>query len=767
MNSPSDLDNGATVQTFTPGARLFDRYTLRRLLGAGRKGDVWVAQDEKLGMEVAIKLLKNYPHFHELRAQIGRLLDLTHQSILRVFDLVGDEKLAGFVMEYYESKNLAVLLAEKQGRPFETTEIQRWVRDLYQALEFAHSKSGVVHQDLRLANLLISPQGQLKVAEFGLTPVRTLADGGDGTITDSGFVSLPGLSPQVLAGETPAPQDDIYAAAAAVYEMLTTKPVFPGGNIVLQIQKKVPPKVAERRAELGIKGDAVPKAWEQWIAQSLEKDRGKRPASAAAIVEMLQPGTMHQTKGATARNALASTVGQALGGLRDADHSWLGPVLKAAAGVALLSGAVWYFWVAPAQNTIAERRKVITALEVQDQEAEARTLDVATAAKMQKNWQQFVTENQFSTVSFTTDDEMMLARARERQAHWKEQKENAEFEIKQLQKRQDAAVEALEKAVEREQLADREVESPTATALSRSAAVPVRLAAWTSLLAKYDTEEAPQTGAYEDLLTEATTAKAGWQAKTKAQEDAATQWMAEKDTAFEGLNAYLKLDDKGAQAKLARVREFIEGLQKDAPAAAITKIREYSMSATTMQATLVKSQADEAATPAFKTMAEFFKGTPLDGKDEKLQKAALLQFQSELKTGGFYAADPKGEYVPKGEYDDATHAAIKAWQARKDLPANGRLTTVAWESTGLAKMDPGTFEAQVMEQAKKLEDDAKKLISSSTGKRSYSSKKKAEPKEEPGFFRKVGSKVGSTATGVGKKIGGLFSGDKSSDTKKK
>ncbi|MGV3660446.1 MAG: protein kinase domain-containing protein [Prosthecobacter sp.] len=758
MNSSPDLDNGATIQTFTPGARLFDRYVLQRLLGAGRKGDVWLARDDKLGMEVAVKLLKNYPHFHELRGQIGKLLDLTHQSVLRVFDLVGDEKLAGFVMEYYESKPLSTLLAEKQGRPFETTEIQRWVRDLYLALEFAHTKAGLVHKDLRLANLLISPQGMLKVAEFGLTPVRTFAEEGEGALTDSGFVSLPGLSPQVIAGEEPAPQDDLYAAAAAVYEMLTTKPVFPGGNIVLQIQKKVPPKIAERRAELGIKGDAVPKTWEQWIAQSLEKERGKRPASAAAIVEQLHAGTHHDTKRGTARNALTASVGQALGGLRDGDHSWLGPVLKAAAAVALLSGAVWYFWVVPTQEKMAERRKAIHTLETQDEEAEAKAGDALAATKMQKGWQQFVTDHQFSSISFTTEDEMMLAKARERQTYWKDKKETIELEARQFQQRQLDLADTLDRAVKRELDEDREVESPTATALSRAAAIPSRLEAWNSLVAKYDTDAAPQIDDYQAPLSKAKKARAGWQAKAKDQEDSTNKWMAEKDQAFEGLNAYLKLGDKGAQAKLTRVKEFIEGLQKNAPAAAATKILEYSSSANEIQTSLAKSLADEAAAPAFKTLAEFFAGTPLDGKDEKLQKAALLQLQSELKTDGFY------QDVPKGEYNEATHAAIKAWQAKKDLPANGRLTTVSWETTGLAKIDPATFEAQVMDQAKKLEEEAKKLMGSTTVKKTYSSARKAAaPAEEPGFWRKVGS----TASGVGKKIGGAFTGKKEEPKKKK
>lgn len=736
MSTSPDLDAGATILTFTPGARLFDRYILQRLLGAGRKGDVWLARDDKLGMDVAIKLLKNYPHLNDLRSQISRLLDLTHQSILRVFDFVGDEKLAGFVMEYFESKPLSALLAEKAGRPFEATEIQRWTRDLYAALEFANSKGGLVHKDLRLANLLISPQGQLKVAEFGLAPARKFG-GDESAPTDTEFVSLPGLSPQVIAGETPVHQDDLYAAAACVFELLTSKPVFPGGNIVLQIQKKVPPKVVERRAELGIKGDAVPKAWEQWIAQSLEKEREKRPASASVIVESLQSGTSAGTKHGTTRGAFASTVGQALGGLRDSDHSWVGHVLKAAAVIGLLGGAVWYFWLVPAQEKLAERRKVVAGLDAQDVAAQEKAGDVVLADKMQKIWQQFVTDNQFVPISFTTDDEIMLAHAKERQGFWKDRKETIELEARQLKQRQLELADDLDRAVRRESEEDKEVDSPTATALSRSAAIPDRMDAWQRLVAKFDKEDAPDIDDYQAPLSKAKKALAGWQARAKEQEETAKRWITEMETEFEGLNSYLKLPDKGAQAKLNRVKAFIESLQKNAPAASAAKILEYTTSASQMQAAWGKKLDEERTAPALNTVTELFTGTPLEGKDEKVQKDALKQLQAELKSDGSLIDEPNGEYT------EATHTALKAWQAKRDLPADGRLSAASWAATNLGKLDVNALEAQLAEMAKKAAEEAAKMAAAVPKKSGGYTKKKSAPKEEPGFWRKVGNTITS------------------------
>ncbi|MBE7495307.1 MAG: protein kinase [Verrucomicrobiaceae bacterium] len=736
MSTPPDLDAGATILTFTPGARLFDRYVLQRLLGSGRKGDVWLARDDKLGMEVAIKLLKNYPHFQELRAQIGRLMDLTHQSILRVFDFVGDEKLAGFVMEYFESKPLSALLAEKSGRPFETTEIQRWARDLYAALEFANSKGGLVHKDLRLANLLISPQGQLKVAEFGLAPSRVFG-GEEKAPTDTEFVSLPGLSPQVIAGETPVHQDDLYAAAACMYELLTSKPVFPGGNIVLQIQKKVPPKIAERRAELGIKGDAVPKAWEQWIAQSLEKEREKRPVSASVIVEQLQSGTSTHTKHGTARQTLAGTVGQALGGLRDSDHSWIGHILKAAAVLGLLAGAFWYFWMVPAEEKLAERRQIVATLDAEDTDAAGKTADAALADKMQKAWGRYITDYQFDQIAFTNDEVVFLAHAKERQAFWKDQKETIELEARQIKQRQLDLADELDRAVRRESETDKDVDSPTATAISRAAAIPDRVEAWQRLVTKFDKEDAPQIDDYQDPLAKARRTLAGWQAKAKDLEESTARWLTEKQQAFEGLNAFMALQDKGAQVKIKRLAEFNESLIKNTPPGVSTKVSEYRAAADAMKTQLGKEEERERAAPALKTVAELFTGTPLEGKDEKVQKEALKQLQTELKNDGCLAEEPKGEY------NEATHAALKAWQSKRDLPADGRLSAASWSATSLGKLDVTAIETQLADMAKKAEEEAAKMAAAAPKKTSSYSRKKSPPKEEPGFWRKVGNTITS------------------------
>ncbi|WP_395744527.1 protein kinase domain-containing protein [Prosthecobacter sp.] len=735
MSTPHDLDSGATILAFTPGARLFDRYVLQRLLGSGRKGDVWLARDDKLGMDVAVKLLKNYPHFHELRSQIGRLMDLSHQSIIRVIDLAGDEKLAGFVMEYFESRNLATLLAEKNGRPFETTEIQRWMRDLYAALEFASSRSGLVHKDLRLANLLVSPAGQLKVAEFGLVPERPA--GSEAAPTDTEYVSLPALSPQVLAGETPTPQDDLYSAAACVYELLTGKPVFPGGNIVLQIQKKVPPKIAERRAELGLKGDAVPKAWEQWIAQSLEKEREKRPASASAIVEALQSGTSLDTRRTTsAANVLASTVSKAIDGIREQDHSWMGSLLKAAAVLGLLGGAFWYFWVLPAREKSAELRTAFSTLREQDAEIEDKGGDAAQADKMQKAWQKFIRAHQFDDIAFTDEERVVLTQANDRLAFWKEREEELEKEAQRLRQVHRDLVARLESEVKREQDADKEADSPTATSISRAAAIPGRVEAWQHLIDKYNKDDASAAEDYQAPLLIARRSLATWQARQKATEEASKKWITESELAFSGLGAFLKLGDKGAQAKLNRLTTFIEGLRKNPPPGTAAKTQEYTAAISQMQAEWGRKLDQERATPPAKTLGEFFAGTPLADADENSQKAALKLLQSELKNDGCFTQEPNGVL------GDATVTAFKDWQTKKDLPADGRISSASWAATDLGKMDPGTLTTQLTDLAKKAGEEAKKAVATTTKKYTGSGKGKPASKEEPGKVKQAVTAVG-------------------------
>jgi eukaryotic-like serine/threonine-protein kinase len=125
------------------------------------------------------------------------------------------------------------------------------VRQLCEALDYAHREAKIVHRDLKPANLMLDGQGDLKVADFGIAAsVSDTVSRASVQASSSGTPVY--MSPQQMMGEDPAVSDDIYAVGATLYELLTGKPPFHSGNIVVQVQSKVAAPVNERRAALGI-----------------------------------------------------------------------------------------------------------------------------------------------------------------------------------------------------------------------------------------------------------------------------------------------------------------------------------------------------------------------------------------------------------------------------------------------------------------------------------------------------------------------------------
>jgi len=108
--------------------------------------------------------------------------------------------------------------------------------------------------------------------------------------------TLPYKSPQRAAGGEPAITDDLYSLGAILYELLTSKPPFYAGDIGAQVSGKVPPSMAERRVELGIKGEAIPKNWEETVAACLAKDPVQRPQSAIEVEKRLKSATSSMAK---------------------------------------------------------------------------------------------------------------------------------------------------------------------------------------------------------------------------------------------------------------------------------------------------------------------------------------------------------------------------------------------------------------------------------------------------------------------------------------
>jgi serine/threonine protein kinase/Tfp pilus assembly protein PilF len=285
---------GATSREFASGQRVFGRYTLIKVLGRGGMGIVWLARDEELERNVALKFLpdlmiQDRAVFDQLKRETKRCLELTHPHIVRIHDFVHDERSGCISMEYIDGETLSNLRAEKEQKVFEPDEIASWMSQLCDALDYAHNRAKVIHCDLKPANLMVNQRGDLKISDFGIA--RRLGDSESRLTVEQGRSgTLVYMSPQQLNGERGTHLDDIYSLGASIYELLTSKPPFYSGNIDRQICERVAPSMTERRKELDVEPASVPKVWEDAVATCLAKDPSRRPQSAAEVARRLQLG---------------------------------------------------------------------------------------------------------------------------------------------------------------------------------------------------------------------------------------------------------------------------------------------------------------------------------------------------------------------------------------------------------------------------------------------------------------------------------------------
>lgn len=201
------------------GGRVGDRYALLERIGSGAMGVVWRARDELLHREVAMKQLR-LPDLGPAESEVARTramreariaARLHHPNAITVFDVVVENDQPWLVMEYLPSRSLAALLAD-QG-PLDPVETARIGGHVAAALSAAHA-AGIVHRDVKPANVLIGHDGTVKLTDFGISRAA-----GDGTLTDKGMISgTPAyLAPEVARGESPDPLSDVFSLGATLY----------------------------------------------------------------------------------------------------------------------------------------------------------------------------------------------------------------------------------------------------------------------------------------------------------------------------------------------------------------------------------------------------------------------------------------------------------------------------------------------------------------------------------------------------------------------
>lgn len=287
----NDTPMDAALAHLEPGFLVGNgRFTLVRLIGRGGMGVVWLARDESLREDVALKFLPPEIRFDavaldDLRRETARARKLTHPNIIRIHDLYKDEREAFISMEFIDGPNLGDLRIEQPERVFSWKFLEPLVKQLCEALDSAHGEK-VVHRDLKPANMMLDSRGRLKLSDFGIAAqvsdsvsrVSMIRHGQSGTITY--------MSPQQMDGRLPQVTDDIYALGATLYELLTSRPPFFTGDIAHQVRNLLPQPMNERLEELGIENE-VPASLRALIMACLGKAPEQRPSSARAVAEWI------------------------------------------------------------------------------------------------------------------------------------------------------------------------------------------------------------------------------------------------------------------------------------------------------------------------------------------------------------------------------------------------------------------------------------------------------------------------------------------------
>ena len=282
------------------GQRFFNRFTLIRKLGQGGMGVVWLARDESLDHEVALKFLPDAAQrdpgaIDDLKRETKRALRLTHPGVVRVHDFIEAPEVVAISMEYIQGASLAEVLRQEPRRHFEVDDIKEWVRQLCETLAYAHNEVRVIHRDLKPGNILMDMRSRPHITDFGIA--RCLVDSlSRMSRSRSGTVSY--MSPQQAMGEMPQASDDIYALGATIYEMLTGRAPFYSAALQVRFWDSMPPSMAARRVELGVSGQMIPLGWEETVAACLAKEPENRPSSTLEVWKRL-----NSQNGSTALNA--------------------------------------------------------------------------------------------------------------------------------------------------------------------------------------------------------------------------------------------------------------------------------------------------------------------------------------------------------------------------------------------------------------------------------------------------------------------------------
>lgn len=270
------------------------RYELQELIGGGGMADVYKAQDKLLDRAVAVKILHqqyaNDAEFVEkFRREATAAAKLAHPNIVNIYDVGEDGGSQYIVMEYVSGPTLKEVIQQKGC--LEPIEAVRIAKEIASALESAH-RNNLVHCDIKPHNILVMPDGHIKVTDFGIARAVSAS-----TMTYSGSVmgSVHYFSPEQAKGTVITTKSDVYSLGVVLYEMLTGQLPFNGETSVSIALKHL----QEEPVPIRQLNPSIPPVLEAIVQKAMSKDPADRPSSTELYADLNQAKAMLTDRGAS------------------------------------------------------------------------------------------------------------------------------------------------------------------------------------------------------------------------------------------------------------------------------------------------------------------------------------------------------------------------------------------------------------------------------------------------------------------------------------
>ena len=265
---------------FGPGSLLDGRYRMIGLLGRGGMGEVYRADDLRLGQPVALKLLPETLRHDPVRLaqfhnEVRTARQVSHPNVCRVYDIGEADGLLYLSMEYVDGEDLASSL-RRIGR-FPEDKAADIARQLCAGVAAAHQR-GVVHRDLKPANVMLDGAGRVRVMDFGLAAIGGVDDVRAGTPAY--------MAPEQLLGREVTAKSDIFALGLVIYELFTGRRAFTAATVAELVIQHESRSIAPPSSVVSALDSAIERA----ILRCLEADPDRRPASALAVSAALPGG---------------------------------------------------------------------------------------------------------------------------------------------------------------------------------------------------------------------------------------------------------------------------------------------------------------------------------------------------------------------------------------------------------------------------------------------------------------------------------------------